>query len=68
MSNKSKRLTLDDFGETLKIRDVAAVYDLSENHVRGLIRKNQFPGVIRLGRRIVISKRALERHLNGEEK
>ena len=48
---------------TLTVREAAEALGLCENSLRERIRRGELPGVIRLGRRILISKDALLRYL-----
>lgn len=45
---------------TYTVPEVAVVLGVSANHVRHLIRTGQLPGVIRLGRRVVVSREVLD--------
>lgn len=48
---------------TFSVREAAEALGLCENSLRERIRRAELPGVIRLGRRILISKEALQRYL-----
>jgi excisionase family DNA binding protein len=51
---------------TVSVPDAAKVLGISRGHAFELARRGELPGVIRLGHRIVVSRSALERVLNGE--
>lgn len=46
--------------QTYDVAAAARVLGCSRSHLYDLIQRGELPGVIRLGRRIVISKRAIE--------
>lgn len=48
---------------TLTVREAAECLGVCENSLRERIRRAELPGVIRLGRRILISKQELMRYL-----
>ncbi len=52
---------------TWTVREAAEVLGVCENSLRERIRRGELPGVVRLGRRILISKSALMRFLCGKE-
>lgn len=55
-----------DQRETYTLPEVAAKLGVHPNHVARLVRDDKFPvPVIHLGRRVVVSKRVLERYLEG---
>ena len=56
---------LSDLPEVLTVRQVADFLHVAENSVYGSIRRSELPAV-RLGRRVLISKSALVRFLDGE--
>ena len=51
--------------ETLRVNEVASILGCGRNLIYEMVRTGKLPGVIRLGRRIVISRRAIERFLEG---
>jgi excisionase family DNA binding protein len=61
MVNENERLTL-------KIKEAAAMLGISKNLAYELARRGELPGVIKLGqKRLVVSKLAIERLLQGED-
>ena len=61
MVNENERLTL-------KIKEAAAMLGISKNLAYDLARRGELPGVIKLGqKRLVVSKLAIERLLQGED-
>lgn len=53
---------------TLTIREAAVKLGISKNLAYRLAQEGELPGVIRLGKRLVISKSQLENLLRGETK
>ena len=61
MANENERLTL-------KVKQAAAMLGISKNLAYELARRGELPGVIRLGqKRLVVSRLAIERLLQGED-
>ena len=52
--------------DTLTVAELAECLHLSEHGTRNAIDRGEIPGVIRIGRRIRVSRRVVERWLNGE--
>lgn len=50
---------------TLTVADAAKLLGIGRQTAYDLAAKGKLPGVLRLGRRIVVSKKALERFLSG---
>ena len=50
---------------TLTVSEVAVALGISRNTAYELARRGELPGVIRLGKRLVVSKAAIERLLQG---
>jgi excisionase family DNA binding protein len=51
---------------TVRVPEAARILDISRAQAYELARRGELPGVIRLGRRYVVSRAILERTLNGE--
>ncbi|MDP7619923.1 MAG: helix-turn-helix domain-containing protein [Dehalococcoidia bacterium] len=49
--------------ETLSVEDAALILGIGRSLAYDLAKNGKLPGVIRLGRRLVVSRRALERVL-----
>ena len=52
--------------ETLKVDEVASILGCGRNLIYELVRTGRLPGVLRLGRKIVFSRRAIAAFLEGE--
>jgi excisionase family DNA binding protein len=50
----------------VRVPEAARILDISRAQAYELARRGELPGVIRLGRRYVVSRAILERTLNGE--
>ena len=51
---------------TFTVSEVAAALGISRNTAYELARRGELPGVIRLGKRLVVSRAAIERLLQGD--
>ncbi len=51
---------------TMTVGEAARVLGISRGGAYELAKRNELPGAIKLGGRIVVSRRQLERTLNGE--
>ena len=51
--------------ETLTVNEVAELLGCGRNLVYEMAKTGRLPGVLRLGRRIVVSRRAIEKLLEG---
>jgi len=60
------KLCLDELPDVCTVRQVADVLRVAENTVYDSIRRHELPAV-RLGRRVLISKSALVRFLEGHD-
>lgn len=56
---------LDELGDVLTVKVVADVLQVAENTVYEAIRRHELPAV-RIGRRVIVSKSALIRYLQGD--
>ena len=63
---QSRRTQLDALPDVIPVRQVAAILGVAENTVYGSIRRQQLPAC-RIGRRVLVSKAALIRFLEGTE-
>jgi excisionase family DNA binding protein len=52
--------------ETYTVGELAPILGCSKNHLYTLIARGEFPGVIRLGNKVVISKRAVAEMLGSD--
>lgn len=52
---------------TVSVPDAAKMIGISRGYAFELARRGELPGAIKLGGRIVVSRRVLERTLNGDE-
>ncbi len=52
---------------TLTVSEVAACLGISRNLAYELARQGKLPGAIKLGKRLVVSKAAIERLLQGKD-
>ena len=50
---------------TMRVEDAARFLGIGRQLAYDLAKKNELPGALRLGRRIVVSRAALERFLEG---
>ena len=66
MTGTDSRRSFDQLPDVLTVKETSEALGMCENSLRELIRRGTLPGVTRLGRRILISKRALRRLLEGE--
>ena len=53
--------------EVYTVEEAAAIARLSEHGFRNAIARNEIPGVVRIGRRIRISRKVFDRWLNAEK-
>ena len=53
--------------ETLKVEEAAKMLGISRQLAYTLASQNKLPGALRLGRRIVVSRKVLEKFLEGNE-
>lgn len=51
---------------TVSVPEAARTYGISRGQAYELARRNELPGVIKLGGRYVVSRAVMERVLNGE--
>jgi excisionase family DNA binding protein len=51
---------------TVTVTEAARTYGISRGQAYELARRGELPGVVRLGRRYVVSRAVMERVLNGE--
>ncbi len=51
---------------TVNVPDAAKMIGISRGYAFELARRGELPGALRIGGRIVVSRRILERALNGE--
>lgn len=52
---------------TYSVKEVAERFGCSKNHIYDLIARGEFPGVIHLGRKIVISQKVIDEMLEPSE-
>jgi excisionase family DNA binding protein len=68
MSAGSGAVRLEDFGDFMGVKDVAALTGLGENTIRDLVAAGDIHSIRPRGvRRIIIPKRSLEKWLYGPE-
>ena len=63
----SDQRSFDDFGDILSVRQAAKLLGVSENSLREYIRRDEVPGVLRLGRRVLLLKDKLRSAFEGGE-
>jgi excisionase family DNA binding protein len=67
METRETRRELFVGQETISVESAAKTLGIGRQTAYNLAREGRFPGAIRLGRRIVVSKRVLERFLDGQD-